>query len=153
MRWHTRRNQISSFDETDESISIGRGVSSVDYWQASCAHQPAGFVLLVQACVLLPCDAYWLPTPFSCFPFTSPSPASPCVITFQLNCTTITLLNPLRYPPTYLQPESAAVRNFVCSVDPLRIWWNVRTHCKYTLNTYNKIRKYKIYIYILQSIS
>jgi hypothetical protein len=26
----------------------------------------------VQACVLHSCDAYWLPTPFSCFPFTSP---------------------------------------------------------------------------------
>jgi hypothetical protein len=49
-----------------------RGVSSVDYWQASCEHQPAGFVLLVQACVLQSCDAYWLPTPFSCFPFISP---------------------------------------------------------------------------------
>jgi len=48
------------------------GVSSVDYWQASFAHQPAGFVLLVQVCVLQSCDAYWLPTPFSCFPFTSP---------------------------------------------------------------------------------
>jgi hypothetical protein len=48
------------------------GVSSVDCWQASCAHQPAGFVLLVQACVLQSRDAYWLPTPFSCFPFTSP---------------------------------------------------------------------------------
>jgi len=48
------------------------GVSSVDYWQASCAHQPAGFVLLVQACVLQSCDAYWLPTPASSFPFTSP---------------------------------------------------------------------------------
>jgi hypothetical protein len=48
------------------------GVSSVDYWQASCAHQPAGFVLLLQARVLQSCDAYWLPTPFSCFPFTSP---------------------------------------------------------------------------------
>jgi hypothetical protein len=33
------------------------GVSSVDYWQASCAHQPAGFVLLVQACVLQSYDA------------------------------------------------------------------------------------------------
>jgi hypothetical protein len=48
------------------------GVSSVDYWQASCTHQPAGFVLLVRACVLQSCDAYWLPTTFSCFPFTSP---------------------------------------------------------------------------------
>jgi hypothetical protein len=49
-----------------------RGVSSVDYCQASCTHQPVGFVLLVQACVLHSCDAYWLPTPVSCFPFTSP---------------------------------------------------------------------------------
>jgi hypothetical protein len=48
------------------------GVSSVDYWQGSCAHQPAGFVLLVQACVLQSCDLYWLPTPFSCFLFTYP---------------------------------------------------------------------------------
>jgi hypothetical protein len=48
------------------------GVSTVYYWQASCAHQPAEFVLLVQACVLQSCDAYWLPIPFHCFPFTSP---------------------------------------------------------------------------------
>jgi hypothetical protein len=72
MWWHKRRNQISSFDETDESIHTGGAVSSVDYCQPSCAHQPAGFVLLVQACVLQSCDAYCLPTPFSCFPFTSP---------------------------------------------------------------------------------
>jgi len=26
----------------------------------------------VQACVLQSCDVYWLPTAFSCFPFTSP---------------------------------------------------------------------------------
>jgi hypothetical protein len=54
------------------------GVSSVDYWQASCAHQPVGFVLLVQACVLQSCDAYWLPTPFSCFPFISPPVRTVC---------------------------------------------------------------------------
>ena len=48
------------------------GVSSVSYWQASCAQQPGVFVLLAQACVLQSCDAYWLPTPLSCFPFTSP---------------------------------------------------------------------------------
>jgi len=47
-------------------------VSSVDYWQASCTRQSAGFVPLVRACVLQSCNAYWLPTPFSCFPFTSP---------------------------------------------------------------------------------
>jgi len=39
MWWHTRRNQISSFGERDESISIGGGVSSFDYWQPRCAHQ------------------------------------------------------------------------------------------------------------------
>jgi hypothetical protein len=48
------------------------GVSLVDYWQASCAHQPARFVLPVQACVLHSRDAYWLPAPFSCFPFAYP---------------------------------------------------------------------------------
>jgi hypothetical protein len=48
-----------------------RGFSSVVYWQASCAQQTAGFVLLVQACVLQSRDAYWLPTPFASFPFTS----------------------------------------------------------------------------------
>jgi hypothetical protein len=47
-------------------------VSSLDYWQLSCAHQPAGFVLLVQACVLQSYEAYWLPTLVSCFPFTCP---------------------------------------------------------------------------------
>jgi hypothetical protein len=56
----------------------GRGISSVDYWQASYTHQPAGFVLLVLACVLQSCDAYWLPTPFASFPFTSP-PVRHCV--------------------------------------------------------------------------
>jgi len=30
--WHTRRNQIRSSNETDESIYIGGGVSSVEYW-------------------------------------------------------------------------------------------------------------------------
>jgi hypothetical protein len=40
--------------------------------QASCAYRHTGFVLLVRACVLQSCDAYWLPNLFSCFPFTSP---------------------------------------------------------------------------------
>jgi hypothetical protein len=43
-----------------------------DYWQVSSAHQPGEFVSLLQGCVLQSCDAYWLPTPFSCFPFISP---------------------------------------------------------------------------------
>jgi len=37
--WHTRRNQISSFPETDESIWLGGGVSSVDCLEPRCAHQ------------------------------------------------------------------------------------------------------------------
>jgi len=28
---------------------------------------------------------YWLPTPFDCFPFTSPPVLSPCAITFHLD--------------------------------------------------------------------
>ena len=32
MWWHTRRKQIRSSSETDESIYIGGGVSSVEYW-------------------------------------------------------------------------------------------------------------------------
>jgi hypothetical protein len=60
-----------SAKRTSPFKSAGESVQS-DYWQASRAHQLAGFVLLVQACVLQSCDPYWLPTPFSCFPFTSP---------------------------------------------------------------------------------
>jgi hypothetical protein len=42
---HVCRNQTSFFDERDESIEIGGGVSSVDYWQSRCAHQRAAIVL------------------------------------------------------------------------------------------------------------
>jgi hypothetical protein len=49
-RFHLSAKQMSPFKS-------GGGVSSVDYWQASCAHQPAGFALLVQACFLQSCDA------------------------------------------------------------------------------------------------
>jgi hypothetical protein len=63
-------------------------VSTFDCWQASCTHQPAGFVLLVRACILQSCDAYWLPTPFSCFTLHFSARASPCAITFQTQSTT-----------------------------------------------------------------
>ena len=39
MWWHTRRNQIWSFSEMDESIFIGGGVSSVGCWQPKYAHR------------------------------------------------------------------------------------------------------------------
>jgi len=48
--------------------SAGESVQSTT---ASCAHQPAWFALLAQACVLQSCDACWLTTPFASFPFTS----------------------------------------------------------------------------------
>jgi len=54
-----------------------------------CAHQPAGFVLLVQACVLQSRDAYWLPHSILLFPLHFSSRASPCTITFQLYSTTL----------------------------------------------------------------
>jgi hypothetical protein len=63
------------------------GVSSVDYWQASCTHQPAGFVLLVQACVLQSRDVSWLPATFYCFPFTSPPVRHRAPSHFQLDST------------------------------------------------------------------
>jgi hypothetical protein len=68
------------------------GVSSVDYWQASCAHQPAAFVLLVQACVLQSRDAYWLPHSIFLFPLHFSSRASPCAITFQLDSTALEII-------------------------------------------------------------
>jgi hypothetical protein len=88
MRWHTRRNQISSFGDTDESIYFGGGVISVDYWQPRCAHQ---FLLLV---VMLdtPCSEVVrrvLAThSIRRFPLRFLSRASPCAITFQLESTT-----------------------------------------------------------------
>jgi len=55
------------------------GVSSIDYWQASCAHQPAGFVLLVQACVLQSCDG----TGYPLHTLVSPSLFLPCVTVYH----------------------------------------------------------------------
>ena len=47
MCWHTRRNQISSFGETYESIYIGGGISLVEYWQPRCAHQLLFLVVML----------------------------------------------------------------------------------------------------------
>ena len=83
MWWHTRRNQISSFGETDESISIGGGVSSVDY----CAAEVCASVV---AMLDIPCfQVVWrvLAThSIRQFPLHFPSRASPCAFTFQLDC-------------------------------------------------------------------
>jgi hypothetical protein len=89
------------------SLFKSTGVSSVDYWQASCAHQPAGFVLLVRAGVLLLCDAYWLPTPFSCFPFTSPPVRHhvPSHFKRSLRCTLIINCYSRFYHPSYKEVQ------------------------------------------------
>jgi hypothetical protein len=39
IRWHMHRNQILSFGEMDELMWLGRGDSSVDYWQPTCVGQ------------------------------------------------------------------------------------------------------------------
>ena len=67
--WHTRRNQISSFPETDESIQIS-------------GERQFSRLLATEVCAsaLVTLDIprsdvaweYWLPTPFASFPFTSP---------------------------------------------------------------------------------
>ena len=69
---------------------------------AACsAHQPAGFVLLVQVRVLQSCDAYWSPTPLS-FPLHFSSCASPCAITFHLDSTQKMFPNSLSLHPDIL---------------------------------------------------
>jgi hypothetical protein len=44
-RWHMRSNQISPFGETDESMWLGGGDSSVDCWQPRCAGVHVAFVV------------------------------------------------------------------------------------------------------------
>ena len=69
--WHTRRNQISSFSETDESIQIGGGVSSVDCLAAEVCASALVMLDIRRSEVAW---EYWLPTPFASFPpLTSPS--------------------------------------------------------------------------------
>ena len=80
-----------SAKQTSPFKSAG-GVSSVDYWQSSYTHQPAGFVLLVRACVLQSCDVYWLPHSILLFPLHLSYRASRCAITFQTQSTNILTL-------------------------------------------------------------
>jgi hypothetical protein len=107
MWWHMRKNQISSYCVLNVTVHAqkadfvfrrngriylnwpGGGLISVDYWQAKCAHQPARFVLLVKACFLQSCDVYWLPTPFSCFHFTSPPVRHRVPSHFKCSLTTV----------------------------------------------------------------
>jgi len=47
----------------------------------------------VQACVLQSCDAYWLPTPFASFPFTSPPVRH--LVPLHFNWTLTNILQPV----------------------------------------------------------
>ena len=67
-----RRNQIRSSSEMDESIYIGGGVSSVEYWLSWSAGRARTIVVTLDGLFRVRLKPAWLPTPFSSFPFTSP---------------------------------------------------------------------------------
>jgi len=70
--WHTRRNQIRSSSETDGSIYIGGGVSTVEYWLSWSAGRGRTIVVTLGGLFRVKLKTAWLPTPFASFPFTSP---------------------------------------------------------------------------------
>ena len=94
MWWQTRRNQISSFGETDESIYIGGGRQ---FSRLPAAEVCASAVLMLDT----PCsDVVWrvLAThSIRQFPLHFPSRASPCAIAFQLDSTTFHVHTPATY--------------------------------------------------------
>jgi hypothetical protein len=68
-RFHLSAEQTSPFKSAGVSLQSTTGRRAVHI---------SLLVLHVQACVLQSFDAYWLPTPFASFPFTSP-PVRHCV--------------------------------------------------------------------------
>ena len=86
MWWHTRRNQISSFGETDGSISIGGGRQ---FSRLLAAEVCASAVVMLDT----PCsEVVWrVLTTHSTrqFPLHFPSRTSPCAVTFQMESTVI----------------------------------------------------------------
>jgi len=90
MWWHTHRNQILSFRETDESISIGGGRQ---FSRLLAAEVWASAVVTLDT----PCsEVVWrLLATHSIlqFPLHFPFHASPCAITFQLDYTLSHLVN------------------------------------------------------------
>jgi hypothetical protein len=106
MWWHTRGNQISSFGETDESIEIGEGVSSaVEMLDTPCS-EVAWRVLVTHS--------------IRQFPLHFPSRASPCTITFQLECTSNTTNTILLCATALLKSLSPCFTNF-----HILIWGNL----------------------------
>jgi len=85
MWWHTRRNQISSFGETDESISIGGGPSvqsTTGSRGVRISGSNAGYTMFRGS---VKGTGYPLHSPVS---LSLPLRASPCAITFQLESVT-----------------------------------------------------------------
>ena len=118
--WHTCRNQISSFPETDESIQIGGGVSSVDCLAAEVC---ASALVMLDIPRSEEAWKYWLPTPFASFPFTSPPRASPYATRFRKSSTTVQLKN-MAVNPTSIQHYS----NALCRPEGSCPHWNIATH-------------------------
>ena len=56
----------------DESIYIGGGVSSVEYWLSWSAGRGRTIVVTLDELFRVKLKTAWLPTPFASFPFTSP---------------------------------------------------------------------------------
>jgi len=67
--WHKRRNQISSFPETDESIQIGGGRQFSRLLAAQVCASALEMLDIPRSEVAW---EYWLSIPFASFPFTSP---------------------------------------------------------------------------------
>jgi len=62
----------SVFQRNDESIYIGGGVSSVEYWLSWSAGRARTIVVTLDGLFRVIMKPAWLPTPFASFPFTSP---------------------------------------------------------------------------------
>ena len=85
MWWHTRRNQILSF-ERNGRVHLNRpgGVSSVDYWHSRgvrISDSNAGYTMFRGS---VKSTGYLIHSPVSP---SIPLPSSPCAITFQLDST------------------------------------------------------------------
>ena len=92
MWWHTRRNQISSFGQTDECILIGRGRQ---YSPLLAAEVCASAVVMLDTQRSEIVRRVLATHSILQFPLHFPSRASPCAITFQLDSSC---------QPKYLRP-------------------------------------------------
>jgi len=87
MWWHTRRNQIRSSSETEESIYIGGGVSSVEYWLSCSAGRGRTIVVTLDGLFRVKLKTA-ATLSIRLFPLHFSSRASPCAIRFRFHSTT-----------------------------------------------------------------